>query len=186
MIDLSDAIYERVRGALETIADDDRAEIYVVSLFVYDEGDDPLRPTITVGYNTESDVVGAADQTDEDEARWNYAFYRQNELAVLFDGRRDPDGAALRDDAIESAGYTFPFDSALQKAVTTPWFVANTVFAARRLHDTGDVMRIFGRSIPVLVHELEYYDVIAMQNLAANPPGVADDFVLWCRGLGSA
>jgi hypothetical protein len=40
---------------------------------------------------------------------------------------------------------------------------------------------LFGRPIPVLVHELEYYDAIAMQNLAANPPGVADDFIRWCR-----
>jgi hypothetical protein len=39
------------------------------------------------------------------------------------------------------------------------------------------------RSIPVLIHELEYCDEIAEQNLAANPAGVVPDaFVSWCRG----
>ena len=59
--------------------------------------------------------------------------------------------------------------------------MANAVVAARRLHEEGDISRIFGKTIPVLIHELEYYDTIAKQNLAANAPGVADDFVRWCR-----
>jgi hypothetical protein len=29
----------------------------------------------------------------------------------------------------------------------------------------------------------DIYDVIAMQNLAANPPGVADEFIEWCRNF---
>jgi hypothetical protein len=33
------------------------------------------------------------------------------------------------------------------------------------------------------VGEVEYYDAIAMQALAANPPGVADDFIDWVRNL---
>jgi hypothetical protein len=136
-----------------------------------------------VGFNGEADVASAVGAEDEAEARWNYAFYRQNELDVVFASDRDPGGAAVRRDAIEGGAYSFPGDDATAREVTTPWFVANTVFAARRLHDSGDIERIFGRPIPVLVHELEYYDAIAMQNLAANPPGVADDFVRWCRNL---
>ena len=47
----------------------------------------------------------------------------------------------------------------------------------------GDIERLFARSIPVLIHELECYDEIASQNLAANPAGVVpEDFVDWCRG----
>ena len=180
---LDEYIYARTRTALERIPDDERADIYVVSLFVYDENDDPRRPTITVGYNTESAVKQGLTDTDEGEARWNFAYFLQNELDLVFDSNSDPEGAELRTKAITAAGYDFPGDDASATEVTTPWFVANTVFAARRLHDHGDIEQIFGRSIPILVHELEYYDVIAMQNLAANPPGVADDFVTWCRGL---
>jgi len=179
---LDDYIYDRVRRALDDVPPAERADIYVVSLLIYNEEDDPRRPTITVGFNTETDVSAAVeDAGDEAEARWNYAFYRQNELAVVFDAQRDPEGAHVLQNAINDAGYFFPNEDDVAAQVTTPWFVANTVFAARRLHDSGDTNRIFGRSIPVLVHELEYYDAIAMQNLAANPPGVAEDFIRWCR-----
>lgn len=178
---LEDYIYSRVRSALDSIPAGERPDIYVVSWFVYDEDDDPRRPTITVGFNTDTNVAAMAVMGDEDEARWNYAFFPQNELDVLFRSGADPDGAAVRDQAMGAAGYTFPNDDATVREVTTPWFIANTVFAARRLHDSGDIDRVFGRPIPVIVHELEYYDQIAMQNLAANPPGLADEFIHWCR-----
>jgi len=52
----------------------------------------------------------------------------------------------------------------------------------QRLH-ANDIRRIFGRTLPVLIHELEYYEEIAAQNLRANPSGaVPDGFVRWCRG----
>jgi hypothetical protein len=35
--------------------------------------------------------------------------------------------------------------------------------------------------VPVLIHELEYYEQIARQTEAANPPGLADDFAAWVR-----
>ena len=43
------------------------------------------------------------------------------------------------------------------------------------------ITRIFGRSIPVIVHELEYYDEIADQNEKANPRELVDGFVAWIR-----
>ena len=39
---------------IETIEQWDVPDIYAVSLFVYDEDDDPRKPTVTLGYNTES------------------------------------------------------------------------------------------------------------------------------------
>ena len=52
----------------------------------------------------------------------------------------------------------------------------------RGLHDSGDMVAIFGRPIPVLVHELEYYDAIAMQNMASRilreSPTTSSH---WCR-----
>lgn len=37
----------------------------------------------------------------------------------------------------------------------------------------------FLHSIPIVVHELEYYDQIASRTAAANPPGLAKEFVEW-------
>ena len=60
-------------------------------------------------------------------------------------------------------------------------FVSACVRLARHLHAIGLIDKTFGRPIPVLVHELEYYDAIADQAAAANPPGVAADFITWVQ-----
>ena len=72
---------EQLKEAImQTIASWDEADIYVVSLYVYDDNDDPCRPTVTVGYNTESYLNEQIEYaSDEEEARWNYAFWLQNE-----------------------------------------------------------------------------------------------------------
>jgi hypothetical protein len=44
--------------ALNRTPADVAEDVYVVSLFVYDEEDDHRRPTVTVGFNTEAQVAG--------------------------------------------------------------------------------------------------------------------------------
>jgi hypothetical protein len=164
------------------------SDVYVVSLFVYDEEDDPRLPTVTVGFNTEARVAETAEKAfDEEEARWNYAFWLQNELGVLGDRNGDPDGARLRDEWVVEAGLWFTdedadadIDAAEEKIEQiTSRFVERIVTVTQRIHAEGTITRIFGRAIPVLIHELEYYDEIAQQNLRANPNGLADDFARW-------
>jgi hypothetical protein len=65
----------------------------------------------------------------------------------------------------------------------TQRFVQACVQLANQLHADGMIRKVFGRPVPVLVHEVEYYDAIADQAEAANPPGVAADFVAWVRNL---
>ncbi len=55
-----------------------KEDIYAISLFVYDWDDDPFWPTVTLGYNTEKQYQESiAETSDEDEARWNFAFWLQ-------------------------------------------------------------------------------------------------------------
>jgi hypothetical protein len=145
---------------------------------------------VTVGFNTESDVAHetGAYSTDEDEARWNYACWRQNELAVVCGSASDPAGARLREEWARAHGLWYELEPGEQAIFNergeplTRAFVELLVEVVRRLHREGDVERTFGRAIPVLIHELEYYDEIATQNLAANPEGVVPDgFVRCCR-----
>lgn len=68
-------------------------------------------------------------------------------------------------------------------AQITTQFVGLCVQLARDLHASELIHRVLGRPVPVLVHELEYYEDIARWAEAANPPGVADDFVTWVRHL---
>lgn len=172
--------------AISTIPATETADIYVVSLLVEDEDDDPYRPTVTIGYNTETHVqqilaaqrgstlLPAGPPRDHSEARWNYAFWLQNQLAVIAGSARDPVGAHLRDEWIKNR----PPESAER---VTHAFVDVCVRLARHLHATGLIEATFSRPVPVLVHELEYYDAIAEQAAAANPAGVAADFIAWVQ-----
>jgi hypothetical protein len=171
-------------AALDAIPVDERAEIYVVSFFVYDEEDDPRKPTVTVGFNTETDVEESG---GEDESRWNYAMWRQNQLALVCDTHADPAGAQLREAWARDEGLWYDLGPDEEPVFNergeplTKAFVAMLIGVVQRLHE-GEIERIFGRPIPVLIHELEYYAEIAAQNLAANPPGVVpDEFVRWCE-----
>jgi hypothetical protein len=99
---------EAAAQALRNVATDEQADVYVVSFFVYHEADDPRAPTLTVGTNAETQVQFACDPpadiqkpnpwgtpADAEEARWNYAFWRQGRLASVADTGLDPIGAAL-------------------------------------------------------------------------------------------
>ena len=45
------------------------------------------------------------------------------------------------------------------------------------------IQETFARSLPIVIHELDYYDEIAQRTAEANPPGVADGFVAWINSL---
>ena len=65
----------------------------------------------------------------------------------------------------------------------TQAFVNVLIEIVQELHKSGFIKEQFGKEIPILIHELEYYDEIAEQNLKANPLELSDeldDFVRFC------
>ncbi|MFF0163702.1 hypothetical protein ACFYRY_40225 [Streptomyces sp. NPDC005263] len=52
---------------------------------------------------------------------------------------------------------------------------------ARHLHDAGVFEGAIGKPVPVVLHELDYYDGIARRTEAANPLGLADAVTAWVR-----
>lgn len=106
-------------------------------------------------------------------------------------GAAGTEGAVLRQEWIESLGLAYSdddkedFERYTQLADhITERFVALCVQVARALHDEGSITGKFGRPVPIIVHELEYYDEIADQTRTANPPGLTSDFEDWVRGDG--
>jgi hypothetical protein len=163
-------------------------DAYVVSLFVYDEDDDARKPTITISINTETQVqkrlaLGA----DERDVRWNYAYLQQDPLAIIGSEFNDPEGAALRRPWLEALGLWYSdqdiardpseFDEQIPRIEREIWTLA--VRLGRRLHDAGVIERTFSRPIPVIVHELEYYDEIATLNKEVNPGPLIAAFLDW-------
>ena len=173
---------EQLKEAImQTIASWDEPDIYVVSLYVYDYDDDPCRPTVTVGYNTESYMNEELEYaSDEDEARWNYAFWLQNDDFIF---GMDDTADTVRQWIINSNfAYcqvcdTTPIE---YESEITEAFVEILVDIVRELHESGFIQETFGHEIPVIIHELEYYYEIAEQNICANGIELVEDFARFC------
>ncbi|MFB7364688.1 hypothetical protein [Streptomyces hydrogenans] len=187
----NDHLQHLVERALASIPAADAGDIYAVSFLIDNEEDDPRQPTVTIGYNTETQARRSIqDASDQAEARWNYAFWIQNELTVVGNLTSDPAGVTARQEWIIELGlwYAEPTDLVDWDSVIGPLaaqiaarFSQTCCQLARTLHTTGVIERSVGRTVPVIVHELEYYEAIARQTEAANPPGLADEFTSWVR-----
>lgn len=186
---LAKSLVPPIEAALRAIPKELRSSIYVVSFFVCDDEDDPRRPTLTVGYNTterwKASIPAASDSA---EAKWNFAFWLQNELLKF--GGESSSRTTLVSAWVASTGLSYSdeeedadFEACIERGgQITAAFVKECCEVVRQLHASGAVAAIFGRSIPVLVHELEEHEEIAAQNEAANPPGACAEFAQWVRG----
>lgn len=195
-------IYETFAQEIRSWEEATRDDIYAVSFFVYDYDDDPRQPEVYLSYNTLTYWRERVERGAEPgEAKWNFALWPQDFKAIIAtpDGEGyvgpDTEGRALRqawlaseglddgDEDLDSAeaheqGHDIAqtFDLMQQGQDVTQRFVALCVRAARRLHESGVIADAFGRTVPIIVHELEYYDEIRAQTREANPPGAMAEF----------
>ena len=63
----------------------------------------------------------------------------------------------------------------------TDAFVSILIDIVREIHEQGLLIQKFGKELPVIIHELEYYDKIAEQNIKANGEKLVKDFAGWCK-----
>jgi hypothetical protein len=170
-----------VEAALRGVPAAEARGIYVVSLFVSDEHEDPARPTAAVGYNTEAAVaVATARGAAPPEARWCYEHWLQNDLGTLAGERSDPEGARLRTRwlaelaARDGVSPVHEHGDEINDA-----FMALLAGVVRRLHDDAVIAAVFGRPVPVLIHGLEYDVGTLRHNRRANPGRLAEPFADW-------
>lgn len=132
-------------------------DVYALSVYFEDNEADGTS-SFCLGYNTEEAASG---YNSDDEARWNYAFWLQNEKPLF----GEDNDVYVR--YIESCG-----------SLTV---LANAV---KQLHKSGIITELFGRELPVIIHELEYYPEIAEYNIKANGKKlVPQEFVDFCGGI---
>ncbi|WP_405875592.1 hypothetical protein OG264_03815 [Streptomyces xanthophaeus] len=181
-----DHLRRLAESALAAVPATEAEEVYALSFLLRREQDDPRLPVLTIGYNTETRArLSLQGASDPQEARWNYAFWIQNELAVAGDPAEDPAGAAAREEWIRALGLWYeepqnPADATDDGQIEARFREACCLLA-RTLHTTGVIERSLGRTVPVIVHELEYDEETARLTEAANPPGLADAFTDWVR-----
>lgn len=185
MNDFEKFAFEEVCKALADIEVDIVPDVYALSFYVFDLDDDPRHPILQVGYNTrtrvfactpaEGQAPGWPIASDPHEAKWNFAFWLQNKLKFI--GEPETQAGLLLEELLKSKALWYSdadehadFDRCTPIATEiTAYFVAMCVLIAQALHASGVIKVRFLHSIPIVVHELEYYDQIASQTAAANP-----------------
>ncbi|WP_290789666.1 hypothetical protein [Flavihumibacter sp. UBA7668] len=184
--------YEKIKKAIFQIDNEIVPEIYILSFYVHNDDDDPRQPMLTVGYNTIerwhscSPTPGQEPKwpiaSDGDEAKWNFAFWLQNEALIIGGYDFDPVSEWVKntpyyysDEQVED-----DFDTTdLMGQKIKDKFIEIVISHARKLHSDGVITVKFGKDIPIIVHELEYYDKPVLWTNQANPDGLAKEFENW-------
>ena len=189
MSSLKKYVLESIKSEILSWNNDVIKDIYVISLYISNSEDDPRRPTITLGYNTMEQYENVvSDASDNAEAKWNFAFWLQNEELIIGDnwGENLEDGEKISQWIKENNLYYSDeeededFDKALKLGdEITSRFVELCVEVVKKLHEEDVIEQKFGKALPLIIHELEYYDLIAEQNKRANPEAVIKEFADW-------
>jgi hypothetical protein len=191
--------YTEIYEALAAIDTRITPDIYVLSFHIFDLDDDSRRPVLQLGYNTRARLAECTPAIDQapgwpiasstQEAKWNFAFWLQNQLKFI--GEPENEGGQLLEATLKSRGLWYSdeeeeadFDRCEKIASEiTAYFVDTCVRIAQALHACGVIEQQFSGPVPIVVHELEYYDQIASQTRLANPPGLAKEFEDWIASM---
>lgn len=194
MIDLQKYLENKLRCIISTWKEE---EIYAISFFVYSNETYKYKgysnvTSFSVSYNTESDCNNAEDMS---EKRWNYAFWRQNEVPII-NVNNENDGIKIlfdwyRQNGIDHIGYEDPsacYDDEMRYIGKGPVgyyeLLLEITSVAKKLQDSGFIKNIFGTPIPIIIHDLEYSWYAIEATKKANPHGEADVFLLAMKKLG--
>ena len=193
MIDITEKIYSKVKSSIDTWSE---ADIYAISFFVYSNESYEYKgfsnvSSFAISYNTESDCDGA-DLYDEE--RWNYAFWRQNEISIINPDEPDELTDLLfewyKKNGINNIGEEdedcYDEDcNYIGKGPVGHYELLQIVSeVAEKLQQESFVEKHFGKKIPIIIHGLEYawYDIEATQR--ANMNGEAEPFMVAMKELG--
>jgi hypothetical protein len=166
------------------------ADVYALSFYLSGEDDDPRRMILEISFNTHARAdccaPGPGKQdcaSSAQEAKWNYAFWLQEPIASI--GQDDTPTASRREHWIRDEGLAYTdeeededFAATVERGAEIErrfWQLATRV--AKRLHETGVIARIFGRPIPIVIHDLEYSAESIEATRSANPAGLAAEYL---------
>lgn len=184
-----ESFYAKAERAIRKIGKQNIDDIYAISFWKDNIEDDPRCPVITIGYNTLAQVeIEKENASSLMEAKWNYAFWLQNEIGTiggtdrnlrlyfkernLFYTQREYSRAEKRgeEDKLDEQ------DEQMQKV-----FMDIIISVVQELHRKGIVKEQLGKEVPIIVHELEYYDLTIEWNIKCNPKPLVDEFLKYCE-----
>lgn len=183
------ALKEALHGIPPKIAKD----VYALSFLITCEDDDPRYPLLEVSYNTQKNVRAQLPESEnERDARWNFAGWLQD-MICMAGGLEDEawrDWMEASPDAYSDDEHDRSFsDEALLDSVEAKGDRLYTAFSdqcvqlALTLAQDGTLARVFGKPIPILVHDLDYSDDAIAWTEAANAPALIADWMTYLREL---
>ena len=186
--------YEKLKNAIQEIAnEEDKKEVYALSFCCTCDDDDLRFPKITLGYNTLSNVKEESySATSKEDAKWNFDYWLQTEVETV-GGKKDKllkqwfaktpyfysdeenDRAIEEDEALDEKllkkGDKFGKD-----------FIKEVIVLAKRLLDDGEVEKVFGRNIPIIIHQRDFEDTPISWTKKANPAKLIKEFLEYWDG----
>lgn len=162
-------------------------EVYALSLVFSCDDDELSRPTLKLHFNTTSYYESRIkDASSEAEAKWNQAFWPDIETTVL--GGNDDQ---LLEEWFKSTEYYYTAkdlqqshsDHSLLKEIIDRGekfcniFIETTIKMVQQIFREEVIRRAFGKDIPILIIELEYYEEPISWTKRANPLDTVTDFI---------
>ena len=194
MIDLCGFIEKQV---CTIISGWDEADIYAISFFVesnesYEYKGYSNVTEFHISYNTERDCKGLGEISEE---RWNYAFWRQNEIPIFETDNKNEWMDILfcwyKEQGISNIGYEnydMSYDNEMRYIGKGPIgyyeLLLQITHVAKKIQDNGFIKRKFGKPIPIIIHDLEYSWYTIEATKVTNSNGEADMFFTAMKELG--
>ena len=190
---IEEEIYQK---AVDAIASWNEPDIYVVSFYFWEDEQNPCKPRLSIGFNTESHYREVSEGMEREDYlfdyRWNFAWWLQNDDAVQYGCA--PQSAELIRKWVMTCGVIYfdhdewpdieeDSDEWDKYKVMEDAFNDMLVRVVQRIHKEGILTSHFGKELPIIIHELEYYDEPLKINLAANGPELIErGFIYLCKG----
>jgi hypothetical protein len=182
-------------GVLERFPEELRPEMYALSFRIWRIDDDDRHPYVAIGYNTESQYEREKYPGDEDEVRWNYAYWLLEGFETLGNVPEDPAGGPVYVEEVKRLGawYDGEFDlsrvlddedTATRADLLRRHFYDAVIDLARHLHADGVIERILGRPLPVIVFDMSNPGWELHATEYANPPELIEEFMAWQQAAG--
>ena len=186
--------YEKLKNAIQEIVnEEDKKDVYALS-FCYTCDDDDLRfPKITLSYNTLSNVKEESyNAASKEDAKCNFDYWLQTEIETIggkkykllkkwfaktphFYTDEENDRAIEEDEDL--------YDKLLKKGDRfCKEFIKEAIALAKQLLDEGEIERVFGRNIPIIIHQQDFEETPIIWTKKANPAKLIKEFLEYWDG----
>ena len=182
--------YEKLKNAIQEIVnEEDRKDVYVLSLCYTCDDEDLRFPKVTLSYNTLSNVKEESyNAASKEDAKWNYDYWLQTEIETI-GGKKDKQlkqwfaktpyfySDEENDRAIEEDEDLY--DKILKKGDRfTKEFIKEVI----ALIDEGEIEKVFTRNIPIIIHQQEFEETPILWTKKANPTKLIKEFLDYFDG----